>query len=92
MADIIRYPEAEPGLRILKGDVYFVFSLHAVARMAEREVPLEYVISAIQHGRFKKFGNNMVRITKDFKKGRLACVGFQFSENACKLLTIEWMP
>ncbi len=73
------------------GNVEFVFSVHAVFRAEERGISGAELRSAIHCGKFEEFGNKMVRITRNSKKGggRVVLVGRFVSQNCIKIVTVE---
>lgn len=62
-------------------DIYFdgkqvVIKVHAIKRARQREIAFpDQVYNAIQTGKVKRFGKNMIKFIKKSKEGSIICVG-----------------
>ncbi|MFH0713648.1 MAG: DUF4258 domain-containing protein [Candidatus Micrarchaeota archaeon] len=74
--------------RLFRGD-YEVFVLeHAAIRAAQRKIPRELLERTLYEGKFERFGNNKVRICKNFHRGKVICIGV-IEKDKIKIITVE---
>ncbi|MEW6295272.1 MAG: hypothetical protein AB1467_03165 [Candidatus Diapherotrites archaeon] len=66
-----------------------LFSTHAVVRARQRRIFPDMVKASIDGGRIERFGCNQIRFVKDYRKGKVVCIGVE--EKECIIIkTIEW--
>ncbi|MDP3741839.1 MAG: DUF4258 domain-containing protein [Candidatus Micrarchaeota archaeon] len=61
--------------RLFRGDYEVVFSNHALRRMVERRISWELVKKTVFEGKFERFGDNRIKLSKRFNDGAIICVG-----------------
>ena len=75
---------------IIKGNCEIIISNHARRQAKERGIYYFDIISTIMTGKMKCFGKNYVKFIKDYRRGKLTCVGERKTRNLIRILTIEW--
>ncbi|MGV8162048.1 MAG: hypothetical protein ACP5N2_01800 [Candidatus Nanoarchaeia archaeon] len=63
-------------------------SRHAFLRANERGITPDILFATINGGRIEKFGKCFVRISKEYKKFNVICIG-KISLDNIKILTVE---
>ena len=65
-------------------------SVHAVKRARQREIIYpDMVYATINGGRIKRFGKNMIKFIKRYKRGTVICVG-EIVGDSVIIKTVEW--
>ncbi len=73
---------------LFRGDYEILILDHAARRAAQRRIPMELLEKTIYEGKFERFGDNKVRIRKDFRKGAIICIGVIYKDRI-KIITVE---
>ena len=75
-------------------DIYFQekkvwLSTHAIKRARVREIYPDMIYATIKGGKIKRFGKNMLKFMKRYKRGTVICVGEVVGQSIV-IKTIEW--
>jgi len=76
-------------------DLYFQdkkvwISVHAIKRARKRNIIYpDMVYGTINGGKVKRFGKNMIKFLKKYKRGTVICVG-EIVSSSIIIKTIEW--
>ncbi len=73
---------------LFRGDYEVLFVDHAARRAAQRKIPLDLLERTVFEGKFERFGGNKVKISKDYRKGAIICIGI-IERDRIKIITIE---
>ncbi|MCS4541665.1 MAG: hypothetical protein HY929_05015 [Euryarchaeota archaeon] len=65
-------------------------SHHAFIRAMERGITPDMIEATIKGGKTREFGRRMVKFTKEYKMGKVVCVGEKKEADKIKILTIKW--
>lgn len=76
-------------MRLFKGGLEFVFSLHAVFRAEERDIDGQALRETVQTGSFQKFGKNGLKIVKQTRDGKIILIGRFVKPDLAKIITVE---
>ncbi|MBS3070147.1 DUF4258 domain-containing protein [Candidatus Micrarchaeota archaeon] len=76
-------------MRLSKGELELVFSLHAVFRAEERGIDGRTLKAVVATGSFEKFGKNGLKIVKQTRDGRIVLVCRFLKPGLVKILTVE---
>ena len=75
--------------RVSRGEIEFVFTLHAIFRAEERNIDGATLREIVHTGKFKRFGKNGVKIVKQALNGKVALVGWFVKPNFVTIITVE---
>ena len=62
---------------------------HAVKRARQRNIFPSMVYATLNGGEIKRFGKNLLKISKRYKKGKVICIGEDIGSYII-IKTIEW--
>ena len=76
-------------MRIYFCDREIIIKMHVLKRAVERKMTVpEDILSTVKTGRIKRFGNNLIKFSKDAKEGTIICIGEEVG-NCLIIKTIE---
>jgi hypothetical protein len=63
---------------------------HAAIRARQRGILGDVIEATIKGGKLEEFGKNYIKFVKEYKRGKVVCVGEKKGINKIDILTIEW--